>query len=105
MIITERELQQIDFWKLTPQQRLEVNQLLKELEERKLKYPILDFHPQSYQQEFVDALAMRNPDWTPRWKFIVFLWGNGSWKTVTCAYLTILMAMGEEVKKYWLPYV
>jgi hypothetical protein len=59
--------------KLTIEQRNEVNKLIKEIQDRKLKYPILDVKLHDYQQEFDDAIRMRNEDGTPRYKFIVFL--------------------------------
>ena len=86
------------------EQRHEVHKLIKELKERKLKYPLLDIKFHDYQQEFDDAIKARNPDWTPRWKFVVFLWGNGSGKTWYASTVTIRKAMWEELcEKYGIP--
>jgi hypothetical protein len=42
----------------------------------------------------------------PKYKYIMFIWGNGSWKTISSCYIDILMALGKEwCKKYNLPYV
>jgi len=94
-----------DLDKLTIEERSGINRLLKEINERKRKYPILDVKLLPHQQKFLEAVKARNPDWTPRWKFIVFLGWNGSWKTFTNMYLTMLMALWEDCKKYGLPYI
>lgn len=99
------ELQWINLELLTEQERVQVQMLIKELEERKLKYPVLDFKAQGYQQEILDAISEVKPDWTPRWKFIIFLWWNWSWKTIFMAYATMLKALWEQTKEYWLPYI
>jgi hypothetical protein len=99
------DINSLDLSNLSDEQMLSVQEIIKEIKIRKLKYPILDFHPQHYQQEFLDAVSERKPDWTPKWKFIIFLGWNGSWKTVTCAYITMLMALGKQTAEYWLPYI
>lgn len=94
-----------DLDKLTLEQRLHVQKLIKELKERKSLYPILDFKPQTYQQEFLDVVAARNPDWTPKYKFIVFIGWNGTWKTMLFSYITQLIAMWDVTREYGLPYI
>jgi hypothetical protein len=42
--------------KMSVEERHKLNQLVNELKERKLKYPILDFEPQQYQKDFLDAV-------------------------------------------------
>lgn len=102
----------IDLNKITPEildelpieKRMEVVKLIKELKDRKLKYPILDIELHDYQKEFDDALNAKNPDWTYKYKFIIFLWGNWVWKTLYASYTAIRKLMWEELcKKYWIP--
>lgn len=90
---------------LSNEDREKVEMILAELKERKARYPILNFKPLPYQQEFLEAIKAKNEDWTPKFKFIVFFWWNWSWKTAFSAYVTMLIALWEECKKYWLPYV
>lgn len=98
------KLKNIDFDSLTIDQRVEVESILKELELRKRKYPLLDIKLNDNQQEFLDAVKERNPDWTPRYKIFVFLGWNGSGKTFTNMYITMLKAMWPKIcKKYGLP--
>jgi len=47
---------------MTLDERLKVQELIKELKERKLNFPIVDFQLQEHQQEIEDAIAKRNPD-------------------------------------------
>ncbi len=67
------DLKKIDLDKLTLEERYKVDELIKELALRKKKFPILDYRPQAYQQEFIDAIRARNPDGSPKYKFIVFI--------------------------------
>jgi len=91
---------------LTIEERSNVNKLLKEIKERRSLYPLLDVKLNEDQTEFLNAVAERNEDWTPRYKIFVFLWGNGSWKTFTNMYITMLKSLGNELcRKYNLPEV
>ena len=90
--------------RLTIEQRQEVTKLIWELEERKLKYPILDLKLHDYQQEFDDAINAKNPDWTPKYKFIIFLGWNWSGKTFYASTVAIRKLMGEKLcREYWIP--
>lgn len=99
------DLKNIDLDSLTIDKRVEVQKIIAELEKRKLEYPILDLSLQEHQEEFREKVALRNPDGTPRWKFIIFLWGNGSGKTFTWAYILISIALWKELCwKFNIPY-
>ena len=92
--------------KLSLDDRIKVQKLIAELDKRKKEYPILDYKCLPYQQEFIEAIAARKEDWTPKYKFIIFLWGNGSWKTCFSAYATMLIAMWKDLcKKLGLPFI
>ena len=96
-------LSDIDLDKLSLDERFRVQELIKELRERKTDFPIVDFELQEHQQAIEDAIAKRNPDWTPFYKFVVMIWGNGWGKTIVWAYITSEKALGKVgVEKYWL---
>lgn len=99
------ELQNLDFDALEYDQRVKVEEIIKELKLRKQRYPILDFTPQPFQQEFVEAVAARNEDWTPKYKFIILIGWNGTGKTLLFSYITQLKAMGKMCEQYNLPYI
>ena len=69
--ITEEKLDSMSL-----DQRLEIQKITQELKERKLHYPIADFTLQDHQKEIEDAIAKRNADGTPYYKFIVMIGGN-----------------------------
>lgn len=98
-------LKKIDLDKLTLEQRYQVDALIKELALRRKKYPILDYNPQDYQQEFIDAIRARNPDGTPVYKFIVFIWWNWVGKTQTGWFIIDCACMWEKAEELWLPYI
>ena len=50
------QLENIDFDKLTVDKRVEVQQLINQINKRKIEYPILDFKLQPHQQEFANAI-------------------------------------------------
>ena len=104
-MIDINKLADIDIDKLTIEEREELANLVYELRERERVYPILDYKLQDYQMEFQEAVMARNPDGTPKNKFIIFIGGNGTGKTQTCAYLTSLIAMWEDTKNWGLPYI
>jgi len=58
---------------MTLDERLKVQELIKELKERKLNFPIIDFQLQEHQKEIEDAIAKRNSDGTPYYKFVVMI--------------------------------
>ena len=75
------ELQKINLDKLWLKERIHVEKLIHELKIRKQYYPILDFKPQKHQEELINAVWERNEDWLPKYKFIMFIGWNWSWKT------------------------
>ena len=104
-MFTKEQLSKIDFSSLWEFERERVWELIKELTIRKNRYPIISYKPQPYQQEFIDAVMARNPDWTPRYKFIIFIWGNWVGKTQTWGYITCCASMWEKAKELGLPYI
>ena len=82
---------------LSPEQRSKVQGILKEYNERKTKYPILKIKLEDYQKEFDEALTAKKEDWTPKYKFIVFLWWNWAWKTLYACYTLIRRALWEKL--------
>lgn len=104
-MLTLEEIKDIDPTKLTGEQRARVEDLIAELRYRKLKFPILDFNPLPHQIEVRDAIAERKDNWLPKYKYILFIWGNWSAKTSGSVYIDILMALWKDTKKYWLPYI
>lgn len=93
------ELEQIDISKLKWEAKEHLIKLIEELKNRKINYPILDFKLQPHQQEIVDAIADKNN------KYVLLIWWNWSWKTITAVYVDILMLLGKDCQKYWLPYI
>lgn len=90
---------------LTIEDRQTLVKTIAEIRERKSKYPILDYVNQPYQQEFEDVIKEKNEDWTPKYKFIIFIGWNWSWKTLSCARLTMLKALWDYTKELNLPFV
>lgn len=88
-----KELEDIELDILTLEQRTKVQQLIKELSERKFKYPILDFKRLPHQQELSDAVAARDDNGVPLYKYILFIGGNGSGKTISSVDIDIRMAL------------
>jgi len=105
--LTLEKLASIDLKTLHINERLKVQELIKELKNRKLKFPILDFTPLPHQKEVIDAIGERlEHSYKPKYKYIMFIWGNGSWKTIDSCYADILLALWREgCKKYGLPYI
>ena len=104
--LTLDELSKIDLEKLHVKDRVKVQILIKELKERKFFYPILDFKPQQHQKEVLEAVWNLKEDWFPTYKYIMFIWWNGSWKTISSCYIDILLALWKEwCEKYNLPYI
>lgn len=100
------DLSKVDLDSLTYDERLRVWELLKELKNRQRLYPILSFKPQPFQQKIIDALQEKNPDWTWKYKFIIFVGWNWWWKTCLFSYITICISLWKDLcKKYWLPYL
>lgn len=99
------KLEAVDLDNLSLNDRLKVEELLKELKKRKLLYPLLDFKRLPHQQELSDAVWARNGT-IPKYKYILFIWGNGSWKTISSVEIDIRLALWKEwCAKYWLDYI
>ena len=101
-------LQNIDLDKLHIKDRIKIQTLTKELKLRKFNYPLLDFVPQPHQKEVLDAIGKRTVGRgsSPSYKYIMFIWWNGSGKTISSCYIDILLALGKEgCEKYKLPYI
>lgn len=90
----ELDLDSVDLDELWLDERFKVQQLINELKERQLNYPILDFELQPHQQKLADAIAKRNPDGTPYYKFVIMIGWNGWGKTITWAWITMSKALG-----------
>jgi len=105
MKLSLKDLEKVNLDTLSIKKRLGIQALIEELKKRKLHYPILDFIPQEHQQKVIDAVGARN--WpVPKYKYIMFIWGNGSGKTIVSCDIDILLALWKEwCKKYNLPYI
>lgn len=101
----EKIINEANFDNLTIEQRLKVEEIIKELKLRKKEYPILDFVLLPHQQKIINALAKRNDDWTPYYKYVIMMWGNWAWKTIVWWYAMICKMLWKDGKKYWLPFL
>lgn len=77
------------------------------LEERKKNYWIMSTKLQEHQLQIYPALKERHPvkKSNPLWKFILYQWWNGSWKTMLWMYITANYAMWDYSSKYWIEYL
>jgi len=106
--LTLEDLEKIDLGNIHIKDRLKVQQLIKELKERRFQYPLLDFKPLTHQVEVLEAVGERatNALAMPKYKYIMFIWWNGSGKTISSCYIDILLALWKEgCAKYNLPYI
>ena len=90
------------------EKKAEMIRLIKLIDERKRLYGILDTKLQAHQLPVLDEIAERQKrGWHsfPRWRTMLFQWGNGAWKTFVLTYIIVLLALWEDCKKYWLPYI
>jgi hypothetical protein len=81
---------------------------LQVLENRKKNYWLLSAKPQEHQEWVLSAIDEEiDIDWNivPRYKFILFQWWNGAWKSFIWLYSTALLALGDLCYEYWLPYI
>lgn len=105
---TEKILEELREKELSPERKKEIIKILDELELRKQKYWILTTKLQQHQEQLLPSV--KEEIWegkirVPKNKFILYQWGNGSWKTFTWIYTTVLLALWRETLKYWLPYI
>jgi len=86
----------------------ELSSLLKQLEDRRKYYWILDAKMDRIPKQkelFEDMVKRLESPIQVRKRFYLYYWGNGAWKTFVGAYLTVLMALGYDTKKYNLPFI
>lgn len=101
----ERIIKEGNFDALTLDKRIEVENIIKELKLRKHHFPILDFELLPHQKEIIDAIAKRNPDGTPYYKYIIMMGWNGAGKTIVWWYAMICKMLGSKAKEYGLPFL
>lgn len=90
---------------MTMEQRLRIQEIVAELKERKLNYPILDFELLPHQKEIIDALAKRNPNWTPYYKYVIMMGWNGAGKTIVGWYAMACKMLWSRATDFWLPFL
>lgn len=100
------DLEKIDLDRLHIKDRIQIQKLINELKNRKQYFPLLDFKLQNHQEEIMNAVAQRNIWNIPLYKYIMFIWWNGSWKSIWSVYVDILLALWKSwCEKYNLPYI
>ncbi len=104
-VLSLDDLEKINLEELDYGKRMRVMEIIANLKERKLNYPILDFKPQTKQEEIVQATGAFTKKGIPVYKYIMFIWGNWSGKTINSVYIDILKALWRDGEKYWLPYI
>lgn len=88
--------------------RNEMGSLLLRLEERRKKYWILDAKMDRVKGQieiFADIINRLAIPIERRVRFYLYYWGNGSGKSFVGAYITVLLALWYDTKKYNLPYI
>ena len=86
----------------------EAEALLNALIKRKNEYRILEskLDANPTQKALLDFyLSQSNLNSEDKKTWVLLYWGNGLWKTFVWAYITACMALWEEGKKLWLPYI
>lgn len=86
----------------------EMGALLIQLENRRKNLWILDskMNRVKWQTElFNDILKRLEMPIEERYRFYLYYGGNGSWKSFVGAYITVLLALWYDTKKYNLPYI
>lgn len=92
----------------TDASRMEIERILRQIEQRKANYWIcdtkLDRIPQ--QQKLLDDMRRRlDFDIEDRKRYRLYYGGNGAWKTLVGSYITVLLALWTLTKKYKLPFI
>ena len=102
------ELENKELVNLTDEQRTEATELLKLLEDKRKKYGLLssklDRVPWQVQL-FNDMQERLDKTLENRIRFYLYYGGNGSWKSFVGCYITVLLALGYDTKKYNLPFI
>ena len=83
------------------------------LEERKKWYWIMQTKLLKHQYQVIPIIKENiTTKWSawrskvrPKYKYILFQWWNGSWKTFTGMYITVNLALWDYSTKYWLEYI
>lgn len=86
----------------------EMGALLKQLEDRRKQYGIIDAKMDRIKGQtelFQDILDRLNLPIAERFRFYLYYWWNWAGKSFVGAYLTVLMALGYDGKKYGLPFI
>lgn len=82
--------------------------ILDAIDRRKKKYAIVDTKLDRIPQQklMFDTMVERlKKPINQRVRFYLYFWWNWAWKTLLGAYLTVLLALGHEGKKYNLPFI
>lgn len=88
--------------------KIELGGLLKQLDDRRKSYWILDAKMNKIPGQtelFNDMINRLLMPIGERYRFLLYYGGNGSWKSFVGAYLTVLLALWYDWKKYNLPYI
>lgn len=91
--------------KLSVEKKTQILKWMNILEERKKNYWILSSKLQEHQAQVIPAIEETIDEGIPKNKYILFQWGNGSWKTHLWMYVTVLLALGDLCYQYNLPYI
>lgn len=83
----------------------ELNRLYKLLDNRKRSYAIVDFKPQDFQQPLLNAINEKNDEGGNKYRFLLYQWGNWSWKTCIAMYTVACLAMWDLCREYKIPYI
>lgn len=90
------------------EKKKELVKLMNQLEERRKLYAIRSFKPQKHQQPLIDAIKERiiiNEKISPKYKYLLFQWWNGSGKSAIGLYAVASLALWELCVEYWIPYI
>lgn len=104
----EKILEELKDKELSPDRKKEILNILDVLEERKKGYSIMQTELQPHQAQLLPAISkdiFENNQRVPEFKFLLYQGWNGSWKTFTWIYATVLLALWRSGKQFWLPYV
>jgi len=108
MIELEKILEELKDKDLTPERKKEILNIIEILEERKKWYSIMETKLQPHQAQLLPDISKEiivDKKRVPKFKFILYQGWNGSWKTFTWIYSTVLLALWRDTAKYWLPYI
>lgn len=97
------------------QRESELKELLRMIEERKMNYGLMDVDiinwvkwkkPIAKQVElFTDFRDRLSTPLAERIRYMLYYGWNGAWKTFIWSYICVLLALGHDTQKYWLPFI